>query len=194
MARDIFTIPASGAGVERLFNSARDIYYYRRGRLNKTAIQDLIIYRCISEFDLDITDLAGESDGEEEPIAEERQQAALRQEARLGQFTPVLISDNEEDKDEDEDEDDEGEGESEDRYKVNFVPFGANVLSATSRPSQRALGKRRQSVDRYGEEEDETKPQLPRLPQDKEGYSQMRTSGRARKRPRNLDNYDVTYK
>jgi hypothetical protein len=31
------------------------------------------MYRCISEFDLDTTDLAGESDEEEEPTAEERQ-------------------------------------------------------------------------------------------------------------------------
>jgi hypothetical protein len=76
---------------------------------------------------------------------------------------------------------------------VNFVPFGANRLSAVSQPSQRALGKRRKSVDCYGEEEDETEPELPPLPQDKGGYSQMRTSRRARKRPRNLDDYDVTF-
>ncbi|KAJ5368485.1 uncharacterized protein N7496_008245 [Penicillium cataractarum] len=38
IVRDIFTIPASGAGVERLFNSARDVCHYRRGRLNETAI------------------------------------------------------------------------------------------------------------------------------------------------------------
>jgi hypothetical protein len=77
-------------------------------------------------------------------------------------------------------------------YKVNSVPFDAYILSAASQHSQRALGKRRKSVDSYGEE-DKTEPQLPPLPQDKDGYSQMRTSGRARKRPRNLDDYDVTY-
>jgi hypothetical protein len=32
-----------------------------------------MIYCCISEFDLDIIDLVGESDEEEEPTAEERQ-------------------------------------------------------------------------------------------------------------------------
>ncbi|KAJ5110730.1 hypothetical protein N7532_001265 [Penicillium argentinense] len=32
MARDILSIPASGAGVERLFNCARDICHYRRVR------------------------------------------------------------------------------------------------------------------------------------------------------------------
>ncbi|KAJ5661918.1 uncharacterized protein N7477_009534 [Penicillium maclennaniae] len=38
VARDIFSIPATGAGVERLFNSARDICHYRRGRLNSITI------------------------------------------------------------------------------------------------------------------------------------------------------------
>lgn len=30
LARDVLSIPASGAGVERLFNSARDTCHYRR--------------------------------------------------------------------------------------------------------------------------------------------------------------------
>ncbi|KAJ5212865.1 hypothetical protein N7449_000034 [Penicillium cf. viridicatum] len=34
LARDIFSIPATSVGVERLFSSARDIYHYRRGSLN----------------------------------------------------------------------------------------------------------------------------------------------------------------
>lgn len=38
LARDIFSIPATGAGVERLFSSARDICHYRRGSLNTTTI------------------------------------------------------------------------------------------------------------------------------------------------------------
>lgn len=33
LARDILSIPATGAGVERLFNTARDICHYRRGRM-----------------------------------------------------------------------------------------------------------------------------------------------------------------
>ncbi|CAG8425270.1 unnamed protein product [Penicillium salamii] len=31
LARDVLTIPATSAGVERLFNTARDICHYRRG-------------------------------------------------------------------------------------------------------------------------------------------------------------------
>lgn len=43
MARDIFSIPASGAGVERLFNKGRDINNYRRGRLNAKTIEMLMM-------------------------------------------------------------------------------------------------------------------------------------------------------
>jgi hypothetical protein len=52
LARDILLIPATGAGVKRLFNTARDICYYRRGRLSSTTIQELIMFLCISRFDL----------------------------------------------------------------------------------------------------------------------------------------------
>ncbi|KAJ5666538.1 uncharacterized protein N7477_008986 [Penicillium maclennaniae] len=51
--RDIFSIPATGAGVERLFNLARDICYYRRGRLNLTTIQDLMIFSCLTQFEIE---------------------------------------------------------------------------------------------------------------------------------------------
>lgn len=52
LARDILSVPATGAGVERLFNSARDICHYQRGSLNATTIQDLILLICGSRFDL----------------------------------------------------------------------------------------------------------------------------------------------
>ena len=38
--------------MERLFNTARDICHYRRGRLNSSTIQELIIFLCTSNFDL----------------------------------------------------------------------------------------------------------------------------------------------
>jgi len=53
LARDIFSISAIAVGVEQLFNSARDICYYRRGSLSSTTIQDLIIFRCSSKFDIE---------------------------------------------------------------------------------------------------------------------------------------------
>jgi hypothetical protein len=53
LARDILSVPATGAGVERLFDSARDICHYRRGFLNPTTIQDLMLFMCTSRFDLE---------------------------------------------------------------------------------------------------------------------------------------------
>lgn len=43
LARDLLSVPATGARVERLFNSARDICHYRRGSLNESTIQDLMM-------------------------------------------------------------------------------------------------------------------------------------------------------
>lgn len=64
----MFAIPASGAGVERLFNSARDICHYRRGSLKPTTIQDLMMYLCTTRLGLEeeqrILLSDGDSDGQ----------------------------------------------------------------------------------------------------------------------------------
>lgn len=51
MARDYLAIPASGVGVERLFNVARDICTYRRHYLLPQTISDLMM-TCIDKFEL----------------------------------------------------------------------------------------------------------------------------------------------
>ncbi|KAJ5277543.1 hypothetical protein N7534_005644 [Penicillium rubens] len=58
LARDILSISATGAGVERLFNTARDICHYRRGRLHASTIQELMMYLCTSKFDKEEQDSA----------------------------------------------------------------------------------------------------------------------------------------
>ena len=45
MARDTLAVPASGVGVERLFNMARDICHYRRSRLKAETISKLMIMK-----------------------------------------------------------------------------------------------------------------------------------------------------
>lgn len=57
MARDVFSIPATGAGVERLSNTARDVCHYRRGRLNSTTIQDLMMFSCLTQFEIEAQQL-----------------------------------------------------------------------------------------------------------------------------------------
>lgn len=51
--QDIFSISATDTGVEQLFNTARDICYYCRERIKSEIIQELIIFFCISKFDLE---------------------------------------------------------------------------------------------------------------------------------------------
>ncbi|OQD70007.1 hypothetical protein PENANT_c279G03623, partial [Penicillium antarcticum] len=53
LARDILSFPATGAGVERLFNTARDICHYRRGRIKSHTIEDLMMFLCTSRFDIE---------------------------------------------------------------------------------------------------------------------------------------------
>jgi hAT family protein len=53
LARDVLSIPATGAGVERLFNTARDVCHYRRGRMKSETIQELMMFLCTSRFDLE---------------------------------------------------------------------------------------------------------------------------------------------
>lgn len=160
LARDIFSVPATGAGVERLFNSAWDVCHYRRGSLNATTIQDLMMFRCISKFDIKNWDIDDSEDAASTP--DERQVADEWQEDQLAQFILDPISDDKEDETED----------SEDR---------SNRLQAMIElPNQRVKGKRRKSV--ASEPEDGELP----LPQD-DSNIQMCTSGRVRKRCRRED-------
>ncbi|KAJ6039228.1 hypothetical protein N7460_007260 [Penicillium canescens] len=95
LARDVLSIPATGSGVERLFNTARDICHYRRGSLKPTTIQDLMMYLCTSRFDI-------ESDQHtliEEYLTAQEIQAVKekRKSERLDDDMFDLISDTEED-------------------------------------------------------------------------------------------------
>ena len=51
-ARDFFAIPISGVGVERLFNSVRDICHYRRSRLHPETINALMFQMCTDRFEI----------------------------------------------------------------------------------------------------------------------------------------------
>jgi hypothetical protein len=39
--------------VERLFNTARDVCHYRRGRIKSQTIEELIMFLCTSKFDIE---------------------------------------------------------------------------------------------------------------------------------------------
>jgi hypothetical protein len=86
--------PATGSGVERLFNSACDIYHYRRGMLKPNTIKDLMMSMCTSRFDIESEQLTFVN---EYPTAQEIQAAREEQDAYKAVDEFDLISDNEED-------------------------------------------------------------------------------------------------
>ncbi|KAJ5809049.1 uncharacterized protein N7503_001267 [Penicillium pulvis] len=47
----------TSTSIERLFNIARDICHYRRGRLSTSTIKDLIVYNRTIKFNIDIKEL-----------------------------------------------------------------------------------------------------------------------------------------
>jgi hypothetical protein len=86
MARDILSIPATGAGVERLFNSARDVCYYRRGSLTSSTIQELMMFMCTEKFDIEEQQLAFLREyrtWEEKNMAAEEEQVPAHDELEL---------------------------------------------------------------------------------------------------------------
>lgn len=189
LARDIFSIPATGAGVERLFNSARDICHYRRGSLNMSTIQDLMMFRCISKFDTDSEDYISNN---EEHTLEEIQVTEELREAQLPQYTPDPISD-----------DEEGEDDAP-LIEASYTQPASQLQFRIHAPSQRAMGKRRKSLaslsetegvegetNRNRDEDEDDEIPLPTLNNEE---SQMRTSRRARKRPKIPDGFDVSYR
>lgn len=52
VAWDVFFVPATGAGVERLFNSARRVCHYRRGRMKTTTIEDQMVFMCATRVEI----------------------------------------------------------------------------------------------------------------------------------------------
>jgi hypothetical protein len=53
LARDVLSVPATGAGVERLFNTAWDLCHYRRGRMKSETVEELMMFLCTIRFDLE---------------------------------------------------------------------------------------------------------------------------------------------
>lgn len=57
MARDILAIPATGVGVERLFNVGRDTCHYRRNRLNGDTIQMIMLIKYFERIGISLSEV-----------------------------------------------------------------------------------------------------------------------------------------
>lgn len=174
LARDVLSIPASGAGVERLFNSARDVCHYRRGSLQPQTVSDLMMYMCTSRFEIHEEERMMLS----EYLSAQEIQAA-KEERTQQQFAIDPISDNEED-----------EGSST-QLQARSQPRATS--QAVQGPSAKALGKRRLTniADDVGvDEEDDDGQESEAIPLPE---TQHRVSGRVRKRSRLLEGYETPY-
>ncbi len=128
MARDILAVPANGVGVERVFNTARDLLPYRRNRMNAVTIQASMVVKHYQRAELTAMVQAEDSDKSSEAMYWEKQAVHAdlehfleKQEASSG---VVYISDDDEDTKQDTDwsfVDDNGER-AFDREPVSNLP------------------------------------------------------------------------
>ncbi|KAJ5543726.1 hypothetical protein N7513_007234 [Penicillium frequentans] len=173
IAQDILSIPASGAGVERLFNCARDICHYRRGQLKPSTIRGLMLHQFATNFDVEQKEI--------EVIKEYLSvgEAALLDQARkpmphLETLEP--ISDNEEEDQEPSIEDTQQIGSCDDDSED-----GKN--NDQSKQLQRKRSKKRLSESLDDDDDD-----LPEMPI---GEGMQGRSGRIRKQPRLPDGFQI---
>ncbi|EED22697.1 hypothetical protein TSTA_061850 [Talaromyces stipitatus ATCC 10500] len=181
LGADILTTPASGSGVERLFNSARNICHYRRGSLKPHTIKELMLFMCTTKFNLESEELSLMDEyltTQEIQRAREERDAQRALEAQNTKYDFDPISDSE-------------EAESEDESLV--LPQSPQASQARS---QHSLGKRpareeEPLIELDGNEEDEVP-----LPYNRHlvtvSSTQRRSSGRQPKRSKRDE--DFVYK
>ncbi|KAJ9480686.1 hypothetical protein VN97_g12853 [Penicillium thymicola] len=163
ITRDVMSIPATGAGVERLFNSARDICHYRRGSLSPETIRDIMLYMCTTRFDT--------KEEQRQVLQEylsEQEIAASSEELHIGTHCAEAISDTEEDMEMH-------------LHTPAIAPLSA--VAAGKRPAINSDDEEDSDADDITDLEGTSALPLP--------DTQQRVSGRMRKRSRLLDGYIV---
>lgn len=157
------SIPATGAGVERLFNSARDICHYRRGSLSPETIRDIMLYMCTTRFDT-----KGEQRQVLQEYLSEQEIAASSEELYIGTHCAEAISDTEEDME---------------MHLHTPAIASLSAVAAGKRPAFNSDDEEDSDADDITDPEETSALPLP--------DTQQRVSGRMRKRSRLLDGYIV---
>jgi len=178
IARDVLSIPATGAGVERLFNSARDVCHYRRGSLKSSTIQELMMFMCTEKFDIEEKQLAFLREyrtGEEKKMDAEEEHS-------LDQDGLEPISDNEEDT------------RAPSQRPDSQLASNKRQRRATH-PCSRKQHEETQNItiesdqdENHDNTDDDDDVPLPN-----QHNTQQRTSGRARKIPKSFEGYDISH-
>ncbi|KAJ5292123.1 hypothetical protein N7478_001374 [Penicillium angulare] len=181
LARDLLSVPATGAGVERLFNSARDICHYRRGSLHETTIQDLMMYMCSEKLTLEeqqLTRLEKPMEGEgQEALEEDEALKAIEEDAEP-------ISDDEE---VDEGDDLEFNSELQEPYRVDcaLAETGRSPICSQTYNMEHEEDSVEEEVDE--DEENSLPPPITQLG----GRDQRRSSGRVTMPSTRLQGYEI---
>lgn len=179
VARDILSTPASGAGVERLFNCARDICHYRRGQLKPDTVKDVMLHSFASKFDFEQSELEMLkmylSAGEAAMLDQTRKPAPS-----LDDVDP--ISDNEEDgcKTDDMSEDDTDDDEDDKKEELT-------LMQAEIQRKQLQRKRPRSKTTEAADDNDNGLP-LPEVPTNENRQSRL---GRIRKKPRLPDGFEI---
>lgn len=159
------SIPATGAGVERLFNSARDVCHYRRGSLNPETVRDIMLYMCTTRFDIK---------EEQRLILQEylldHEIAASTEALDVQTHAFEAISDDEEDIE----------------IRLDATPDAPllSVVAAGKRPAVNSDDEEESDADEFADLDKNRASPLPDFPD-----TQHRASGRNRKKSRLLDGY-----
>lgn len=179
IAWDILSTPASGAGVERLFNCAWDICHYHRGQLKPDTIKDVMLHLFTSKFDFEQSKLEiikmYLSAGEAAMLDQTRKPAPLLDDVDL-------ISDNEEDGCKMDDMLEDGTDDDEDDKREELTLTQAEIQRKQLQ-RKRPHSKTTEAAD----DNDDGLP-LPEMPTNENRQSQL---GRIQKKPRLPDGFEI---
>ena len=144
IARDVIAVAAAGVGMERMFNTSRDICHYRRGRLQPDTIRAIMIQICSDRFQIK---------EEYRDLVDDLDEAQTRQlvpdiDDQDDKENPVYISEDESgDNEGDSESDGEGDGE-EDSLPTIETQGRVRRLVSTKLHSSRPSGQRAARVPR----------------------------------------------
>lgn len=148
-----------GAGVERLFNSARDICHYRRGSLKPKTIRDIMLWMCTIRFDL-------------------QEQKRLMLQEYLSHQEIAAMTEANETRDESFDPISDTEEETED---IVYEAEGIQSLPRSRTTTIDLEDREAMDHDEHDDDDDDINPPLP--------DTQQRVSSRKRKRSKLLEGY-----
>ena len=178
IAWDILSTPASGAGVERLFNCACDVCHYHWGQLKPDTIKGLMLHLFSSKFEL-----------EQSELKMIKEHLSSGEAAMLDQIWKPVPSLNKVEPISDEEEGCKGDDLSDD-LNSSDDDNSEEELTLTQITTQRKQAQRKRSWNKTSELQDDGDNGLP-LPEMTTERSTQARSGRIQKKPKLPDGFEI---